>query len=76
VYATVGRQRKDLDQRLGLAQPPRAIGDDLVANGDRETAQQADARLGAVARGSPLPDEPNASPRDPSSPSSKSALAE
>jgi hypothetical protein len=63
VHATVGRQREDLDQRLGLAQPPRTIGDDLIADGDRETAQQADARLGAVARGSPLPDERNASAR-------------
>ena len=63
MHAAVGRQREDLDQRLGLAQPPRAIGDDVVADGDRETAQQADARLGAVARGSPLPDEPNASTR-------------
>jgi hypothetical protein len=63
VHAAVGRQREDLDQRLGLAQPPRAIGHDVVADGDRETAQQADARLGAIARGSPLPDEPNASTR-------------
>ena len=63
VHAAVGRQREDLDQRLGLAQPPRAIGDDVVADGDRETAQQADARLGCVARGSPLPDEPNARTR-------------
>jgi hypothetical protein len=63
VHAAVGRQRKDLDQRLRLAQPPRAIGDDAVADGDRETAQQADARLASVARGSPLPDEPNASTR-------------
>jgi hypothetical protein len=55
VHAAVGRQRKDLDQRLRLAQPPRAIGDDAVADGDRETAQQADARLASVARGSPLP---------------------
>jgi hypothetical protein len=54
VHAAVGRQREDLDQRLGLAQPPRAIGDDVVADGDGETAQQADARLGAVARDSPL----------------------
>ena len=38
VHAAVGRQREDLDQRLGLAQPPRAIGDDVVAGGDRETA--------------------------------------
>jgi hypothetical protein len=59
VHATVGRQREDLDQRLGLAQPPRTIGDDLIADGDRETAQQADARLGAAARGSPLADETN-----------------
>ena len=63
VHAAVGRQREDLDQRLGLAQPPRAISDDAVADGDRKTAQEADARLGAVARGSPLPDEPNASTR-------------
>jgi hypothetical protein len=63
VHPAVGRQREDLDQRLGLAQPPRAIGEDVVADGDRETAQQADARLGAVARGSPLPDEPNAGTR-------------
>jgi len=39
VDTAVGCQREDLDQRLGLAQPPRAIGDDVVADGDRETAQ-------------------------------------
>jgi hypothetical protein len=61
VHAAVGRQRKDLDQRLGLAQPPRTIRDDVVADGDRETAQQANVRLGAVARDSPLPNEPSAS---------------
>jgi hypothetical protein len=54
MHAAVGRQREDLDQRLGLAKPPSAIGDDVIADGDRETAQQADARLGAVARGSSL----------------------
>ena len=63
MHAPVGRQREDLDQRLGLAQPPRTIGDDIVADGDRKTAQQADARLGAAARGSPLADEPTATTR-------------
>ena len=38
VHAAVGRQREDLDQRFGLAQPPRAIGDVIVADGDRKTA--------------------------------------
>jgi hypothetical protein len=38
VHAAIGRQREDLDQRLGLAQPPRAISDGTVADGDRETA--------------------------------------
>jgi len=34
VHAAIGREREDLDQRLGLAQPPRAISDLTVADGD------------------------------------------
>jgi hypothetical protein len=63
VHATVGRQREDLDQRLGFAQTPRAVGDDAVADGDRETAKEADARLAAVGRGSPPVDERNVTTR-------------
>ena len=48
MHAPIGRQREDLHQRLGLTQSPRAIGDHAVADGDRETAQQADTRLAAV----------------------------
>jgi hypothetical protein len=43
VHAAFGRQRDDLDQCLGLAQPPRGVSDPAAGGGNRETAQEADA---------------------------------
>ena len=40
VHAPVGRQREQLHQALGLAQPPGALGHDLLADADGEGAEQ------------------------------------
>ncbi len=61
VHAALGRQGQELDQRLGLAQAPRAFFDDAVLGGDREPAQQTHARCGVVHPGAPSVDEPTVS---------------
>ena len=48
VQAMLGSEGQELDQRLGLAQAPRALLDDAVLGGDREPAQQTHARYGVV----------------------------
>jgi hypothetical protein len=53
VHAPLGREGQELDQRLGLAQAPRALCDDAIPGGDREPAQQTHARCGFVHPGAP-----------------------
>src|SRR5207237_9662665 len=42
VEAVVGREREQLDEALGLAQPPRPLADDLLVCSRRETTEQRD----------------------------------
>ena len=46
VQAMAGGEREQLHERLGLAQAPRALGDELVVDGNGEGAQQMDAHSG------------------------------
>ena len=48
MQAALGGEGQELDQRLGLAQAPRALLDEAIRGGDRESAQQAHARYGVV----------------------------
>ncbi len=44
VEAALGREGEQLDQRLRLAQPPGVVGDDVVADADREHPEETDAQ--------------------------------
>ena len=61
VQPALGGEGQELDQRLGLAQAPRALFDDAVLGGDREPAQQTHARYGVVHPRAPSVDEPTVS---------------
>ena len=61
VQPALGREGEELDQRLGLAQAPRALLDDAVLGGDREAAQQAHARYGVRPSEAPSVDDPTVS---------------
>ena len=58
VQAALGGEGQELDQRLGLAQAPRALLDDAVLGGDREAAQQTHARYASRPSESPLGGRP------------------
>ena len=61
VQPALGGEGQELDQRLGLAQAPRALFDDAVLGGDREPAQQTHARYGVVHPRAPSVNEPTVS---------------
>ena len=61
VQPALGREGQELDQRLGLAQAPRALLDHAVLRGDREAAQQTHARYRVVHPRDPSVDDPTVS---------------
>jgi hypothetical protein len=61
VHAMPASQRQQLDQRLGLAQPPGVGSHRVIPHGDLEPTEEPDAHACVVNHGLALP--PAASPR-------------